>query len=47
MVDKYFINKIWVVTYQRNKYSEIQTLYEGKSEKIAQKTYKTFINLWD
>lgn len=46
MIDKYFLDGKWIVTYQRNKYSEIYTLYSGKSEKMAQKIYDNFIEKW-
>jgi hypothetical protein len=47
MINKYFIDSQWIVTYQRNEYSEIKTLYQGNSEAEAQKRYDDFIALWD
>ena len=47
MIDKYYIDGKWIVSYQRNKYSEIETLYEGFSEREAQRIFDGFINLWD
>jgi len=48
MVDIYQSEEtgLWIVSYQRNERSEIQTLYEGNSEEEAYEVFNKFIDDW-
>jgi hypothetical protein len=48
MVDLYQSEEtnLWIVTYQRNEHSEIETLYEGDSEEKAYEVFDKFIDDW-